>query len=236
MDRTTQGFGNTPHDSNRVSNTKEWTKSMKDSNTQTTLASALRAAGISEVSGNDDETAALGTSDPNGLHGSLRSAFTAAMEALPQASSLPAPDAVEIGYAKPMAMAEIADGWGDARPELFQQNGDDGQPVVVDAKPWRVEEGSDAVPAAAQALSANVDLAAVLTATAAGIGGNGSLSLTGSTQEAARMAGSTAALEMNAQQLVQAMAGFAPQAAGESLIASGAFRDVLGVVVANSLG
>ncbi|MDA8520452.1 hypothetical protein [Acidovorax sp. NCPPB 4044] len=236
MDGTAQGFGNTPHDSNRVSNTKEWMKSMKDSNTQTTLASALRAAGISEVSRKDDETAALGATDPNGLHGSLRSAFAAAMEALPQASSLPAPDAVEIGYAKPLAMSEITDGWGNARPELFHPNGDEGEAVVAEAKPWRVEEGSDAVPAAAQALGANVDLAAVLTATAAGIGGHGSLSLTGSTQEAARVAGGTAALEISAQQLVQAMAGFSPQAAGESLIASGAFRDVLGVVVANSLG
>ncbi|MBO9831189.1 hypothetical protein [Xanthomonas phaseoli] len=209
---------------------------MKDSNAQTTLASALRAAGIGEVSGNGDETSALGTTDPNGLHGSLRSAFAAAMAALPQASSLPAPDAVDIGYAKPMAMSEITDGWGNAVPELFQQDGDDGQPVVVDAKPWRVEEGSDAVAAAAQALSVNVDLAAVLTATVAGIGGNGSLSLTGSTQEAARMGGGTAALEISAQQLVQAMAGFAPQAAGESLMASGAFRDALGVVAVNPLG
>nr|CEH64854.1 hypothetical protein XAC3615_6250003 [Xanthomonas citri pv. citri] len=32
------------------------------------------------------------------------------------------------------------------------------------------------------------------------------------------------------------MAGFAPQGAGESLIASDAFRDALGAVVANPLG
>ncbi|WP_372166020.1 hypothetical protein [Xanthomonas axonopodis] len=209
---------------------------MKDSNAQTTLASALRATGISGVSGRDDETAVPGTNDPNGLHGSLRSAFAAAMEALPQASSLPAPDEAEIGYAKPMAMADITDGWGNTRPELFQRDGDDGQPVVVEAKPWRVEEGSDAVPAAAKALSGRVDLAAVLTATAAGIGGNGGLSLTTSAQDTARIGGGTAALEISAQQLVQAMAGFAPQGAGESLIASGAFRDALGAVVANPLG
>lgn len=87
----------------------------------------------------DDETAVPGTNDPNGLHGSLRSAFAAAMEALPQASSLPAPDEAEIGYAKPMAMADITDGWGNTRPELFQQDGDDGQPVVVEPNPggWR---------------------------------------------------------------------------------------------------
>lgn len=98
-----------------------------------------------------------------------------------------------------------------------------------------MEEGSDAVPAAAQALSGRVDLAAVLTATAAGIGGNGGLSLTTSAQDTARIGGGTAALEISAQQLVQAMAGFAPQGA-KSLIASDAFRDALGAVVANPLG
>ncbi len=49
------------------------------------------------------------------------------------------------------------------------------------------------------------------------------------------MAGGAGALEGGVQQLVQAMAAFAPQAAGEALTGSGALRDALGGVLANPL-
>ncbi|MFD1839618.1 hypothetical protein ACFSHV_14970, partial [Paracidovorax cattleyae] len=113
----------------------------------------------------------------------------------------------------------------------------DGPTFVAETKPWKVEPGSDVLGPAAGALVAGTDLAAVLKAGAmapAG-GGNDGSALTDALQEATRMVGGTGALEGGVQQLVQAMAGFAPQAAGEALAVSGAFRDALGAVVANPL-
>ncbi|MBF9264124.1 hypothetical protein I4I83_05705 [Acidovorax cattleyae] len=219
-------------------------KTMKDSNTaQTTLASVLRAAGVRTATGKDDESAAPAAGSPEGLHGSLRDALAAARAALPQAYALSSLESVETGTLKPIALADVGDvgdagdGWGSTRPTLFQPEAGDGQTFVAETKPWKVEPGSDVLGPAAGALVAGTDLAAVLKAGAmapAG-GGNDGSALTDALQEATRMVGGTGALEGGVQQLVQAMAGFAPQAAGEALAVSGAFRDALGAVVANPL-
>ncbi|WP_234383756.1 hypothetical protein [Paracidovorax avenae] len=209
---------------------------MKDSNTaQTTLASALRAA-----TSKDDDTAAPAAGSPEGLHGSLHDAIAAARAALPQAYALSSLDGVVTGTLKPIALADVGDagdGWGSTRPTLFQPEAGEGQTFVAETKPWKVEPDSDVLGPASGALVAGTDLAAVLRAAAmapAGGGGGGS-ALTDALQEATRMVGGTGALEGGVQQLVQAMAGFAPQAAGEALAVSGAFRDALGSVVANPL-
>lgn len=213
---------------------------MKDSNNaQATLASALRAAGVRATTGKDDDTAAPVAGSREGLHGSLRDALATALAASSQASALSSLNGVEMGYFKPLALADITDGWGSTRPTLFQPEPGEGQTFVVETKPWKVEPGSDVLGPAAGALVAGADLAAVLKAAvlapAPAIGGNGGLGLTDALQEATQMVGGTGALEGGVQQLVQAMAGFAPQAAGEALTVSGAFRDALGGVLANPL-
>ncbi|WP_167361347.1 hypothetical protein [Paracidovorax cattleyae] len=223
---------------------------MTDSNTaQTTLASVLRAAGVRTATGKDDDTAVPAAGSPEGLHGSLHDALAAARAALPQAYALSSLEGAETGFLKPIALADVGDagdvgdvgdagdGWGSTRPTLFQPEAGDGPTFVAETKPWKVEPGSDVLGPAAGALVAGTDLAAVLKAGAmapAG-GGNDGSALTDALQEATRMVGGTGALEGGVQQLVQAMAGFAPQAAGEALAVSGAFRDALGAVVANPL-
>ncbi|WP_053844711.1 hypothetical protein [Paracidovorax avenae] len=209
-------------------------------NAQTTLASALRAAGVRAATGSDDDTAAPAAGSPEGLHGSLHDALAAARAALPQAYALSALDGVETGTLKPIALADIGDAgdrWGSTRPTLFQPEAGEGQTFVAETKPWKVEPGSDVLGPASAALVAGTDLAAVLKAgaMAPAVGGNGGSDLTDALQEATRMVGGTGALEGGVQQLVQAMAGFAPQAAGEVLAVSSAFRDALGAVVANPL-
>lgn len=107
---------------------------------------------------------------------------------------------------------------------------------MAETKPWKVEPGSDVLGSASGAPVAGTDLAAVLRAGAMAPvgGGGGGSALTDALQEATRMVGGTGALEGGVQQLVQAMAGFAPQAA-EALTVSSAFQDALGAVVANPL-
>ncbi|AVS93004.1 hypothetical protein C8246_15775 [Paracidovorax avenae] len=216
-------------------------KTMKDSNNaQTDLASALRAAGVRTATGKDDDTAVPAAGSPEGLHGSLHDALAAARAALPQAYALSALDGVVTGTLKPIALADVGDagdGWGSTRPTLFQPEAGEGQTFVAETKPWKVEPDSDVLGPAAGALVAGSDLAAVLKAGAmapAG-GGNGGSALNGALQEATRMVGGTGALEGGVQQLVQAMAGFAPQAAGEAHSVSSAFRDALGGVLVNPL-
>ncbi|ADX48581.1 hypothetical protein Acav_4702 [Paracidovorax avenae ATCC 19860] len=216
-------------------------KTMKDSNTaQTNLASALRAAGVRAATGSDDDTAAPAAGSPEGPHGSLHDALAAARAALPQAYALSSLDGVETGSLKPIALADVGDagdGWGSTRPTLFQPEAGEGPTFVAETKPWKVEPGSDVLGPASGALVAGTDLAAVLKggAMASAVGGNGGSDLTDALQEATRMVGGTDALEGGMQQLVQAMAGFAPQAAGGALTVSSAFRDALGAVVANPL-
>lgn len=214
---------------------------MKDSNNaQTNLASALRAAGVRAATSKDDDTAAPAAGSPEGLHGSLRDALAAARAALPQAYALSSLEGVETGTLKPIALADVGDvgdGWGSTRPTLFQPEAGEGPTFLAETKPWKVEPGSDVLGPASGALVAGTDLAAVLKAAAmasAG-GGNGGSALTDALQDATRMAGGSGALEGGVQQLVQAMAGFAPQAAGETLAVSGAFRDALGGVLVNPL-
>ncbi|MDA8459801.1 hypothetical protein M5C97_24650 [Acidovorax sp. NCPPB 3859] len=214
---------------------------MKDSNTaQTDLASALRAAGVRAATGTDDDTAEPAAGSPEGLHGSLRDALAAARAALPQAYALSSLESVETGSLKPIALADVGDagdGWGSTRPTLFQPEAGEGPTFVAETKPWKVEPGSDVLGSASGAPVAGTDLAAVLRAGAMAPvgGGGGGSALTDALQEATRMVGGTGALEGGVQQLVQAMAGFAPQAAGEALTVSSAFQDALGAVVANPL-
>lgn len=221
-------------------------KTMTDShNAQTHLASALRAAGVRTNAGKDDDTAAPAAGSLEGLHGSLRDALASAFAALPQASALSSLEGVETGTLKPIALADMGDGgdagdgWGSTRPTLFQPEAGEGQTFVAETKPWKVEPGSDVLGPASGALVAGTDLAAVLKAAALApapaVGGNGGSALTDALQDATRMVGGAGALEGGVQQLVQAMAGFAPQAAGEVLTVSGAFRDALSAVVANPL-
>ncbi|WP_225980230.1 hypothetical protein [Paracidovorax avenae] len=217
---------------------------MNDShnNAQTHLASALRAAGVRTTTGKDDETAAPAAGSLEGLHGSLHDALAAARAVVPQASALSSLKGVETGTLKPIALADVGDagdGWGSTRPTLFQPEPGEEQTFAAETKPWKVEPGSDVLGSTSGALVAGTDLAAVLKAAALApapaIGGNGGLGLTDALQEATQMVGGTGALEGGVQQLVQAMAGFAPQAAGEALTVSGAFRDALGGVLANPL-
>lgn len=219
-------------------------KTMTDShNAQTHLASALRAAGVRTTAGKDDDTSAPAADSLEGLHGSLRDALATALAALPQASVLSSLEGVETGTLKPIALADVGDGgdagdgWGSTRPTLFQPEPGDEQTFVAETKPWKVEPGSDVLGSTSGALVAGTDLAAVLKAAAAApaVGGNGGSTLADALQEAARTVGGPGALEGGVQQLVQAMAGFAPQAAGEVLTVSSAFRDALGAVVANPL-
>ncbi|MBF9263943.1 hypothetical protein I4I83_04575 [Acidovorax cattleyae] len=216
-------------------------KTMTDSNTaQTTLASVLRAAGVRTATGKDDESAAPAAGSPEGLHGSLHDALAAARAALPQAYALSSLEGAETGFLKPIALADVGDagdGWGSTRPTVFQPEAGEGPTFVAETKPWKVEPGSDVLGPAAGALVAGTDLAAVLRAgaMASAVGGNGGSDLTDALQEATRMASGTGALEGGVQQLLQAMAGFAPQAAGETLTVSGAFRDALGGVLVNPL-
>ncbi|WP_231502247.1 hypothetical protein [Paracidovorax avenae] len=214
---------------------------MKDSNdAQTALAFALRAAGVRTATGKDDDTAAPAAGSLEGLHGSLSDALATAFAALPQASALSLLESVETGTLKPIPLADVGDvgdGWGSTRPTLFQPEPGEGQTFVAETKPWKVEPGSDVLGSTSGALVAGTDLAAVLKAAAAApaVGGNGGSTLADALQEATRMVGGAGALEGGVQQLVQAMAGFAPQAAGEALTVSGAFRDALGAVVATPL-
>ncbi len=218
-------------------------KTMTDShNAQTHLASALRAAGVRTTAGKEDGTSAPAADSLEGLHGSLRDALATALAALPQASALSSLEGVEMGTLKPIALADVGDagdGWGSTRPTLFQPEAGEGQTFMAETKPWKVEPGSDVLGPASGAVMAGTDLAAVLRAAALApapaVGGNGGSALTDALQEATRMVGGAGALEGGVQQLVQAMAGFAPQAAGEALTVSGAFRDALGGVLANPL-
>lgn len=212
-------------------------KTMKDShNAQTTLASALRAAGVRTATGKDDDTSAPAAGSLEGLHSPLHDALATALAASPQASALSSSNGAEMGYVKPLALADVTDGWGSTRPTLFHPEPGDEQTFVVETKPWKVEPGSDVLGPVSGAVLAGTDLAAVLKAAAASpVDGNGGSALTGALQEASRTGAGAGALEGGVQQLVQAMAGFAPQAGGEALAVSSALREALGGVVTNPL-
>lgn len=212
---------------------------MKDSNVKTTFASVLRAAGVRRTTAKDEETEVTGTATPEILHGALRDVFgpTSTLMASPQTPGVPSPEVAESIdiELKPIALAAITHGWWDTPPTLSQSDGEAGQLFSFETKPWRVEQGSDALPAAAEVRYAGPDLAALLTAAASGTGRTGGAALTDTVEEESVMTGASMSLDVGVQQLVQAMAGFAPQAAGAVLTVSSPLQDALGTVVANPL-
>ncbi|AVS79484.1 hypothetical protein C8234_06585 [Paracidovorax avenae] len=190
---------------------------MNQESLENAIAAALRAAHVGDTTGDEDDTAARGTAGAVGRHGSLRDALAAAMAAWPQASGLPSMRDVEVAQVKPIALSDaIDDGWASTRPTLLQLGqGEEGQAGVYETKPWKLELGDDAYPTATGTANAGADLAKALLGAAAGAGWAGSSSLLGALSGANSTVGGSAVLEGCVQQLVQAMAGFSPQGAGQ---------------------
>ena len=180
------------------------------------IAAVLRAAHVRDTTGDEDDTATRGTAGTVGRHGSLRDALAAVVATLPQASGMPPLQDVEVAHVKPLALSDAIDGWGSTRPTLFHPDqGEEGETGVYETKPWKLALGDDAYPTATGSLNAGADLATALAGTATGTGFAGSSALTGTLNAATSAVVSSAVLEGNVQQLVQAMAGFSPQGAGQ---------------------
>ncbi|AVT14610.1 hypothetical protein C8235_07120 [Paracidovorax avenae] len=198
------------------------------------IAAALRAARVRDTTGDEGDTAARGTAGVEGRYGSLRDALAAAIAAWPQASALPSIRDVEVAQVKPIALSDaIDDGWASTRPTLLQPGqGEEGQTGVYETKPWMLEPGSDAYPTATGTANVGADLAKALLGAAAGAGWAGSSALLGALSGADSTVSGSAVLEGSVQQLVQAMAGFSPQGAGQ--VASGALLpDLMASLIAN---
>lgn len=192
-------------------------KSMDKERLENAIAAVLRAAQVGDTTGEEDDATARGTAGVEGRYGSLRDALAAAIAAWPQASALPSFEDVEVAQVKPLALSDaIDDGWGSTRPMLFQPEGiEEGQTGVYETKPWMVERWSDAYPNATGTANVGADLAKALMSAAAGAGWAGSSALLGALNGATSTVGGSAGLEVSVQQLVQAMAGFSPQGAGQ---------------------
>ncbi len=192
-------------------------KSMNQESLENAIAAVLRAAHVRDTTGDEDDTTARGTAGAVGRHGSLRDALAAAVAAWPQASGWPSIRDVEVAQVKPIALSDaIDDGWASTRPTLFQPEGiEEGQAGVYETKPWKLELGDDAYPAATGTANVGADLAKALMGAAAGAGWAGSSALTAALNGATSTVGGSAGLEGSVQQLVQAMAGFSPQGAGQ---------------------
>lgn len=190
---------------------------MNQESLENAVAAALRAAHVRDTTGDEDDTAARGTAGAGGRHGSLRDALAAAIAAWPQDSGLPSMRDVEVAQVKPIALSDaIEDGWASTRPTLLQPGqGEEGQTGVYETKPWMLEPGSDAYPTATGTANAGADLAKALMGAAGGAGVVGSSALLGALNGATSTVGGSAVLEGSVQQLVQAMAGFSPQGAGQ---------------------
>ncbi|ADX45959.1 hypothetical protein Acav_2046 [Paracidovorax avenae ATCC 19860] len=192
---------------------------MNQESLENAIAAALREAHVRDTTGDEDDTAARGTAGAVGRHGSLRDALAAVMAAWPQDSGLPSMRDVEVAQVKPIALSDaIDDGWASTRPMLLQPGqGEEGQTGVYETKPWMLESGSDAYPTATATGTANAgaDLAKALMSAAADAGVAGRSALLGALSGAISTVGGSAVLEGSVQQLVQAMAGFSPQGAGQ---------------------
>ncbi|AVS91153.1 hypothetical protein C8246_04160 [Paracidovorax avenae] len=190
---------------------------MNQESLENAIAAALRAARVRDTTGDEGDTAARGTAGVEGRYGSLRDALAAAIAAWPQASALPSFEDVEVAQVKPIALSDaIDDGWASTRPMLFQPEGiEKGQTGVYETKPWKLELGDDAYPTATRTANVGADLAKALMGAAAGAGWAGSSALLGALNGATSTVGGSAVLEGSVQQLVQAMAGFSPQGAGQ---------------------
>ncbi|WP_225980324.1 hypothetical protein [Paracidovorax avenae] len=192
-------------------------KSMNQESLENAIAAVLRAAHVGDTTGEEDDTAARGTAGVQSRQGSLRDALAAAIAAWPQASGWPSIRDVEVAQVKPIALSDaIDDGWASTRPTLFKPDqGEEGQAGVYETKPWMVEPGSDAHSTATETINVKTDLATTLMGAVAGAGWAGSSALTGALNGATSVAGGSVGLEGSVQQLVQAMAGFSPQGAGQ---------------------
>ena len=191
---------------------------MNQESLENAIAAALRAVHVRDTTGDEDDTAVRGTAGAVRQHGSLRDALAAAMAAWPQDSGLPSMRDVEVAQVKPIALSDaIDDGWASTRPALLQPGqGEEGQAGVYETKPWKLELGDDAYPTATGTANAGADLAKALLGAAAGAGWAGSSALLGVLNGAtSTTVGGSAVLEGSVQQLVQAMAGFSPQGAGQ---------------------
>ena len=190
---------------------------MNQESLENAIAAALRAAHVRDTTGDEDDTAARGTAGVQSRHGSLRDALAAAIAAWPQASGWPSIRDIEVAQVKPIALSDaIDDGWASTRPTLLQPGqGEEGQTGVYETKPWKLELGDDAYPTATGTANAGADLAKALMGAAAGAGVAGSSALLGALNGATSTVGGSAVLEGSVQQLVQAMAGFSPQGAGQ---------------------
>lgn len=190
---------------------------MNQESLENAIAAVLRAAHVSDTTGDEEDIAARGAAGAEGRYGSLRDALAAAIGAWPQASGLPSIRDFEVAHVKPIALSDAAgDGWGSTRPTLFHPDqSEEGETGVYETKPWGLEPGTDAYPTAIGSASSGADLAKALMSAAVGAGIAGSSALLEALSGATSMVGGSAVLEGSVQQLVQAMAGFSPQGGGQ---------------------
>lgn len=189
---------------------------MNQESLEKAIAAVLRAARVRGTTDDEDDTTARGTTEAQGWHGSLRDAFAAVVGAWPQASGWPSIRDVDVAQVKPLALSDAIDGWASTRPTLFHPGqGEEGETGVYETKPWKLELGDDAYPTATGSVNAGADLATALAGAATGTGFAGSSALTGALNAAASAVIGSAVLEGSMQQLVQAMAGFSSQGAGQ---------------------
>ena len=190
---------------------------MNQESLENAIAAALRVVHVRDRTGDEDDTAARGTAGVQSRHGSLRDALATAIAAWPQDSGLPLMRDVEVAQVKPIALSDaIDDGWASTRPTLLQPGqGEEGQTGVYETKPWKFELEDGASPTATGTANAGADLAKALIGAAAGAGWAGSSALLGVLDGANSTVSGSAVLEGSVQQLVQAMAGFSPQGAGQ---------------------
>jgi len=199
---------------------------------QTALNFLLRAAGVRGTNaGSDEMTSLLEATSPGGLSGA-RDAFAAAVDAIS-----PSLHVVESGYANPAAVAirgpsgltpfhprdegeqsiSVA-----TKPWVFQADGDENQPTLVTTKPWLFHADGDEnqpmlISTKPCASYEDIDLTNVM-------------------REAVQFAGGGVQQQESVQQLIQAMAGFAPQVPVSGLTVSSAFQDGLGGILTSPQG
>ena len=199
---------------------------------QTALNFLLRAAGVRGTNvGSDEKTSLPEANSPGGLSGA-RDVFAGAVNAMSSFF-----EGVEIGHVDPAAV--VARGPNGLTPFLPHKEQD--QTISVATKPWVVQGGEEeneiALVGTKQWLfQADGDENQPVLISTKPCASYEDIALANAMREAVQFAGGGVQQQGSVQQLIQAMAGFAPPVPGSGLTVSSAFQDGLGGIFASPQG